>query len=54
MYNFHPGSHTGQGVEVGIKQIVEILNEVLYPEMKTTVLLETMSGKGFKTAYLNL
>ena len=46
LYNFHPGSHTGQGVEVGIDQIVEILNEVLYPEMKTTVLLETMSGKG--------
>ena len=46
LYNFHPGSHTGQGVEVGIKQIVEILNEVIYPEMKTTILLETMSGKG--------
>lgn len=46
LYNFHPGSHTGQGVEVGITQIVEILNEVLYPEMKTTVLLETMAGKG--------
>ncbi len=46
LYNFHPGSHTGQGVEVGINQIVEILNEVLYPEMKTTVLLETMAGKG--------
>lgn len=46
LYNFHPGSHTGQGVEVGTEQIVEILNEVLYPEMKTTVLLETMSGKG--------
>lgn len=46
LYNFHPGSHTGQGVEVGIDQIAEILNEVLYPEMKTTVLLETMAGKG--------
>lgn len=46
LYNFHPGSHTGQGVEVGINQIVEILNEVLYPEMKTTVLLECMAGKG--------
>lgn len=46
LYNFHPGSHTGQGVEVGIEQIVEILNEVLYPEMKTTVLLECMAGKG--------
>ncbi len=46
LYNFHPGSHTGQGVEVGINQIAEILNEVLYPEMKTTVLLECMAGKG--------
>ena len=46
LYNFHPGSHTGQGVEVGVEQISEILNEVLYPEMKTTVLLETMAGKG--------
>lgn len=46
LYNFHPGSHTGQGVEVGINLIVEILNEVLYPEMKTTVLLECMAGKG--------
>ncbi len=46
LYNFHPGSHTGQGVEIGIQQIVEILNEVLYPEMKTTVVLECMAGKG--------
>ncbi|MBQ3252968.1 MAG: deoxyribonuclease IV [Acholeplasmatales bacterium] len=46
LYNFHPGSHTGQGVEIGINQIVEILDEVLYPEMKTTVLLELMAGKG--------
>ena len=46
LYNFHPGSHTGQGVEIGVDQIAEILNEVLYPEMKTTVLLETMAGKG--------
>ncbi len=46
LYNFHPGSHTGQGVEVGIGQIVEILDEVIYPEMKTTILLECMSGKG--------
>lgn len=46
LYNFHPGSHTGQGVSVGIAQIVEILDEVLYPEMKTTVLLECMAGKG--------
>jgi len=45
-YNFHPGSHTGQGAERGITQIAEALNRVLKPDMKTTVLLETMAGKG--------
>ena len=45
-YNFHPGSHTGQGAEVGIAQIAEGLNKALFPEMQTTVLLETMAGKG--------
>lgn len=45
-YNFHPGSHTGQGADVGIEQIAEGLNNALFPEMKTTVLLETMAGKG--------
>ena len=45
-YNFHPGSHVGQGVETGIAKIAEILNEVLTKEQSTTVLLETMSGKG--------
>lgn len=45
-YNFHPGSHTGQGVEVGIEQIADALNEILTPEQHTTVLLETMAGKG--------
>lgn len=45
-YNFHPGSHVGQGVAVGIEKITEILNEALFPEMRTTVLLETMAGKG--------
>ncbi|WP_022770388.1 deoxyribonuclease IV [Butyrivibrio sp. NC2007] len=45
-YNFHPGSHTGQGAEAGIEQIAEGLNKVLWPEMQTTVLLETMAGKG--------
>ncbi|WP_029319072.1 deoxyribonuclease IV [Butyrivibrio sp. AE3004] len=45
-YNFHPGSHTGQGADIGIKQIADGLNEVLWPEMRTTVLLETMAGKG--------
>ncbi len=46
LYNFHPGSHTGQGVDIGTDEIVEILNAVLYPDMTTTVLLETMAGKG--------
>ena len=45
-YNFHPGSHVGQGVETGIRQIADLLNECLYEEMTTTVLLETMAGKG--------
>lgn len=44
-YNFHPGSHTEQGMEVGISQIAETLNAILKPEQHTTVLLETMSGK---------
>lgn len=46
LYNFHPGSHTGQGVEAGVEQIAEILNKVLFENMTTTVLLETMAGKG--------
>lgn len=46
LYNFHPGSHVKQGVDIGIKLISEHLNKVLYPEMTTTVLLETMAGKG--------
>ena len=46
VYNFHPGSHTGQGVETGIAQIAETLNAILKPEQRTTVLLETMAGKG--------
>lgn len=45
-YNFHPGSHVGQGVEAGIDLIIKQLNAVLKPEMTTTVLLETMAGKG--------
>lgn len=45
-YNFHPGSHVGQGVETGITKTAEILNESLFPAMHTTVLLETMAGKG--------
>jgi len=46
LYNFHPGSHVGQGTEIGICQIAEALNAVLSPEMTVTVLLETMAGKG--------
>lgn len=46
LYNFHPGSHVGQGPEVGIDKIAKVLNEVLSPEQTTTVLLETMAGKG--------
>lgn len=46
LYNFHPGSHVGQGIEIGIRMITDTLNEILTPELSTTVLLETMSGKG--------
>ena len=45
-YNFHPGSHVGQGVETGIELIADALNSVLTKEQTTTVLLETMAGKG--------
>lgn len=46
MYNFHPGSHVGQGVEVGIDYIADTLNQVISPGQSTIVLLETMAGKG--------
>ena len=46
LYNFHPGSHVKQGTEVGIQLISEMLNGILTPELSTTVLLETMAGKG--------
>ncbi len=46
LYNFHPGSHVGQGDEQGIQQIADTLNRVLWEGMHTTVLLETMAGKG--------
>ena len=46
MYNFHPGSHVQQGVDVGIDYIVEMLNDILFEKQRTTVLLETMAGKG--------
>ncbi len=46
LYNFHPGSHTGQGLEIGIGQIISTLNEVITEDMTTMILLESMSGKG--------
>jgi len=46
LYNFHPGNHLGQGVEKGIELILKILNDVMWEDQKTTVVLETMSGKG--------
>lgn len=46
LYNFHPGSHVGQGVDAGIDMIADMLNRVLWDGMHTTVLLETMAGKG--------
>lgn len=46
MYNFHPGSHVGQGSEEGIRLIADTLNRVLWEDMQTIVLLETMAGKG--------
>ena len=45
-YNFHPGSHVGQGTETGCRQIADMLDRVVRPEQTTTVLLETMAGKG--------
>lgn len=46
LYNFHPGSHVGQGTDNGIAYIIRALNDLLTPEQHTTVLLETMAGKG--------
>lgn len=46
LYNFHPGSHVKQGVDVGIEYIADMINKALKPEHTTTVLLETMAGKG--------
>ena len=46
LYNFHPGSHVGQGIDVGIDFIVGTLDAILKPDQTTTVLLETMAGKG--------
>lgn len=46
MYNFHPGSHVGQGIEKAVPMIAEVLNTVMWDKMSTTVLLETMAGKG--------
>lgn len=46
LYNLHPGSHVGQGIEKGIELTIEILDKVMWEDQTTTVLLETMSGKG--------
>ena len=46
LYNFHPGSHVGQGIEKGIELISDMLNRILTPDITTTILLETMAGKG--------
>lgn len=46
LYNFHPGSHVKQGAEIGIEKIAAMLNRVLFAGQQTTVLLETMAGKG--------
>lgn len=46
LYNFHPGSHVKQGAEAGIQMIADMLNQILSPDLHTTVLLETMAGKG--------
>ena len=51
LYNFHPGSHVGQGVDAGIDLIAGTLNQILRPEQTTTVLLETMAGKGSEVGY---
>ena len=45
-YNFHPGSHVGQGIDAGITMITDLLNKIIQPSQRTVVLLETMSGKG--------
>ena len=45
-YNFHPGSHVGQGCERGVMMIADLLNDIITPEQSTTILLETMAGKG--------
>lgn len=45
-YNFHPGSHVGQGIDIGINYIAHMLNTAMFAGQKTTVLLETMAGKG--------
>ena len=51
MYNFHPGSHVKQGSEVGVAKIAAMLNSVLFADMRTTVLLETMAGKGSEVGH---
>lgn len=50
-YNLHPGSHVGQGAEAGISLIANTLNQILWPEQATTILLETMAGKGSEVGH---
>lgn len=50
-YNFHPGSHVGQGIETGISQISAALNQTVTPDLPVTILLETMSGKGSEIGF---
>lgn len=50
-FNIHPGSHVGQGIEIGIQKIVEAINQTLRPNQKIMLLLETMSGKGTEIGY---
>ena len=54
LYNFHPGSHVGQGIDAGIEKIAALLNVVLFPGMTTTVLLETMAGKGSELSLIHI
>ncbi|MDF2537267.1 MAG: endonuclease [Herbinix sp.] len=46
LYNFHPGSHVGQGIDVGVEYVASLLNDIMKPQQRTLVLLETMAGKG--------
>ena len=45
-YNFHPGAHVGEGIQEGIRKTAHLLNQIIYPELKTSLLIETMAGQG--------